>query len=122
MQIDFLKFKKVYFTFSGILILASIICLIVFGLNPGIDFTGGSILEIEYLETRPANQVIKEKLADMDLGTIYIQPSGEKEVIIRMKDIDEETHQAVFQKLSQDYEIAERRFESIGPVIPISVI
>ena len=38
-------------------------------------------------------------------------------MLIRMKDISEETHQTVLQKLSEDNEIEERRFESIGPVI-----
>lgn len=117
MSINFLKFKKIYFAFSGTLILASIICLIVFGLNPGIDFTGGSILEIEYQKERIPNQEIKEELAGLDLGAYYLQPSGEKGVIIRMKDIDEETHQEVVQRLSENNEVEERRFESIGPTI-----
>lgn len=117
MQIDFLKYRKIYFTFSGILIVGSLLCLFIFGLNLGIDFTGGSILEVHYQDERPSSQSIKEKLSDLDLGSIYIQSVEEKGALIRMKDISEETHQAVFQKLSEGNEIEERRFESIGPVI-----
>jgi len=88
--------------------------LIIFGLKPGIDFTGGSILEVEYKAERFSNQEIKNALADLELGEIYIQPTGERGVIIRMKDIDEATHQQVLEKLGQ---VEELRFESIGPVI-----
>jgi len=78
MQINFLRYKKIYFTFSGILILASLISLFIFGLNLGIDFTGGSILEIEYQKERPSSEIIRENLADMDLGTYYLQPTLRK--------------------------------------------
>lgn len=117
MQINFLKHKKIYFIFSGILVLGSLISIFTLGLNLGIDFTGGSILEIDYKVERPANQEIKDSLDELDLGEIYIQPTGEKGVILRMKNITEETHQKIIQKLSGEKEIEELRFESIGPVI-----
>jgi len=117
MNLDFLKYKKIYFIFSGILILASLACLIVFGLKPGIDFTGGSILEIEYIEERPSNQEIKETLSGLDLGEVLVQPTEERGVILKMKDISEDTHQQVLEKLNETNQAEERRFESIGPVI-----
>ena len=70
MFFHFIKYKKIYFIISGVLILASFCSLIIFGLEPGIDFTGGSILEIEYKDFRPQNQEIKEALAGFDLGQI----------------------------------------------------
>lgn len=117
MNISFLKYRKIYFIFSGILILASIICLFVFGLNPGIDFTGGSILEIEYKTERSSNQTINSSLSDFNLGEINLQPTGERGVILRMRNISEKTHQGIIQRLSEKDEIEELRFESIGPVI-----
>jgi len=117
MNFNFLKYKKIYFIFSGTLILASLVCLIIFGLKPGIDFTGGSILEIEYIEERPSNQQIKETLSRLDLGEVLVQPTEERGVILKMKDISEDTHQEVLEKLKENNELGERRFESIGPVI-----
>ncbi len=116
MIINFIKYHKIYFIFSGILILASIISLIIFGLKPGIDFTGGSILEIEFKDERPSNQEIKAKFSDFGLGEIFVQPTGQKGAIVRMKDIDEDTHQLILQKLNKE-EIQQLRFESIGPSI-----
>lgn len=117
MRFDFLKYRKIYFIFSGITIITSLVFLVIFGLKPGIDFTGGSILEIEYKDVRSSNQEIRTSLSGFDLGEVYAQPTGEKGVIIRMKDISEETHQEIIQKLSEDNELEELRFESIGPVI-----
>jgi len=114
---DFLKYRKIYYLFSGILVLGSIIALVVFGLNLGIDFTGGSILEIEYKQERPSIDVIKQELSEFDLGQVYIQPTGEKGVILRLKALDEESHQKVLNKLKEKHEIEEKYFESIGPVI-----
>jgi len=117
MAIDFLKFRKIYFVFSALLIVGSLACLVSFGLKPGIDFTGGSILELEYATERPVNQTIRESLQDFGLGEFYIQPTGERGVILRMKDISEETHQEIIQKLADAGEIQELSFESIGPMI-----
>jgi len=117
MIFNFLKYRKIYFIFSGVLVLGSLVCLIIFGLKPGIDFTGGSILEVEYIKERPSNKIIREKLADINLGEIYVQPTGERGVILRMKDISEDTHQEVVQKLNETGELEERRFEAIGPTI-----
>lgn len=114
MSFPFIKYRKIYYFFSGILVLGSIVSLVVFGLEPGIDFTGGSILEVEYFNGRPANQEIQQKLADLDLGSISLQPTGERGLILRVKDIDEETHQTILQRLGQ---VNELRFELIGPII-----
>ncbi len=112
----FLKYSKIYFILSGILVIASAVSLVIFGLNFGIDFTGGSILELEFWGERISNEEIKEVLSDFDLGQIQIQSSGEHGIILRMKDISEETHQEVSKRL-EEKGLGELRFEAIGPVI-----
>jgi len=99
-----------------VLVVASAISLIVFGLNFGIDFTGGSILELEFWGERISNEEIKEVLSDFDLGQVQVQSSGEHGIILRMKDISEETHQEVLKRL-EEKGLGELRFEAIGPVI-----
>lgn len=114
MSINFLKYSKIYFIISALLIFGSIFCLIVFKLNFGIEFTGGSLLEVEYSTDRPTNQAIQQALADLNLGNINIQPVGEKGVSLEMKSINEATHQQILQKLGN---VQENTFESIGPTI-----
>lgn len=117
MNINFLKYRKIYYIFSGILILASLFSLIFFGLNLGIDFTGGSILEVEFKEERLSNQEVQDILADLNFGSIYLQPTGEKGLILRTGEIDEETHQEIIRRLKENKEVKELRFEAIGPII-----
>jgi len=113
-KINFVKYRKVYYIFSGILILLSLISLVSFGLKPGIDLAGGSIVDLNFKDSRPSNEQIEEKLKDFNLGEIVIQPVGDKEVIIRTKDISEATHQEILKKFEG---VEERSFESIGPTI-----
>jgi len=117
--------RKIYFSVSIILVLASLVSLLLWGLNLGIDFSGGTLIEIEFLGERPDNQEIQEKLAGLELDQIVLQSTGQKGLILRLKDIDEETHQMILTKLKElDFQgesssqiITEKRFESVGPLI-----
>jgi len=127
--------RKIWFTFSSILVIGGILAFFFIGLNLGIDFTGGSLLEVEFLINRPTNQQIKEVLAPLTIGEIAVQPVGEKGVILRFKEINEEAHQQILSTLREklqpadaiktddagiNFEIKileEKRFDSIGPAI-----
>lgn len=112
----FLKYKKTYYAFSGLLIFATILSLFVFKLNFGIDFLGGTLWEVDF-ESMPETRLIEEKLKELNLGEVVVQPTGERGVILRFKEIDESTHQALLVKLGELSKFEEKRFESIGPVI-----
>lgn len=116
MEINFIKYRKFYYIFSGILITASIFSIIFYRFNLGIDFTGGSILEIEFKNNRPSQDEVKIKLNELNLGEIIYQPAGDKGLILRMRHIDEDVHQKIIEKFKKE-EVDEKRFESIGPVI-----
>ncbi|MFH0805313.1 MAG: protein translocase subunit SecF [Patescibacteria group bacterium] len=109
-----IKRRKIYFTISIILLLGSLFSLIVWGLKLGIDFTGGALMEISFTEERLSNQEIQDKLIDLNLGKINIQPIGNTNVLLRIKEIDEDTHQQILSNLGN---IKEERFESVGPLI-----
>ena len=111
---NFLRYSNIYLIFSGTLIALSVVSFVLFGLQMGIDFTGGSILEAEYREERPLVEDIQDSLSSLDLGSVVVQPAGEKGIIIRMPPISEDTHQAVLKSLGN---VEEKRFESIGPTI-----
>lgn len=114
-----IKYKKIFFLLSTILIAASLFAIGFFGLNFGIDFKGGALLEISYPDGRPDTAMIEEKLKAVSLGEALVQPAGEKNVIIRTKDLSEEERAAVLNALSLDKtaRFEEQRFNSIGPVI-----
>ena len=91
--------------------------LAVWGLKLGIDFTGGSLLEVEFVGVRPENSAILEKLNEAGIESAVVQPTGENGAILRFKDIGEETHQDILFSLSKLGEVQEKRFDSIGPTI-----
>lgn len=106
--------RKFFLIISGVLCSISLLALIFWGLKMGIEFTGGSMMELKYAGQTPSDQEIKDKLKDLNLGQIDIQPTTENSVILRLKTIDESVHQKMLEKLNQPEEI---RFESIGPTI-----
>ncbi len=117
-MIRYSKYRLIYFIFSGILIAASAAAIVAYGLKPGIDFTGGSILEVRYTQERPSNQEVRGKLSGVDLGSFDVQQAGEKGVILRMKYVNEDIHNEILQKLGKsEGKIEEVSFESIGPTI-----
>ncbi len=111
-----IKRRKIYFIISALLVLTSLISLLLWGLNLGIDFTGGTLMEIEFNGDQPTHQEVQEELADLELGQINLQSTGQQGLILRLKDIDEETHQKILENLGWE-KIEEKRFESVGPLI-----
>jgi len=116
MQIPFTKYSKVYYIFSGLLIVGAIASMIIFGLRFGIELTGGSMLELNF-DQRPENAAIQNKLEGLQLGEIIVQPTGEKGVILRLKNVTEIQHQEILKNLEDLSKVQELRFESIGPAI-----
>ncbi len=117
MTINIIPYRKIFYIISGILVIASIISLLIWGLKLGIDFTGGSFLEVEFQKERPANEQIKNALSDLNLGEINLQTVGGRGIILKFKHIDEPTHLSIIQRLSMLQNLDEKRFEAIGPMI-----
>ncbi len=92
--------RKIWLTISGVLTGISIILLIAFGLNLGIDFTGGSLLEVKFYGERPSFEEVQEAIGELDLGNSTIQPVANDGMILRFQDITEEKHQEVIKKLN----------------------
>ncbi len=112
--------RKIYYTISGVLVLASIIALFTWGLNLGIDFKGGSILEVKYenVDARPDQEALIKVLEPLELGA-SVRPTGDTGYIVRMKAISEPERIKVAEALSMEgkskYETV--RFDSIGPLL-----
>lgn len=115
------KYRKIWYAFSGLLVVASLFSIFYFGLKLSIDFTGGSLLEIEYNPpdggNRPDVSLIQQKISGLNLGNSFVQPAGGKGIIIRLKNINEDEHQILLKTLYSTGNFNEIHFDSIGPVI-----
>lgn len=78
-------------------------------------------MEVNFIAERPSNDQVREKLKDLNLGNLILQPTAERGLILRFKEVNEETHQKILSQLSEDKPatdvLEERRFDSIGPAI-----
>lgn len=111
--------RAIAYVGSATLLVLGLIALFNWGLRLGLDFTGGSLLEVAFATTRPAIEAVDTGLAKLELGTINIQPVGERGAILRFREVSEAKHQEILTVLRQvaSGDVAERRFESVGPII-----
>lgn len=121
-----IKYRVVWFVISGVLIASSIASLFVWGLKFGIDFTGGSIQEISWNEPRPDAPSISSVFRSQGVEDVIIQNSGDKETILRFKDVSEDQHAKLLSALETKFAakdatgakaLEEKSFSSIGPSI-----
>lgn len=114
-----IKYRKIFYLISGLLVLASLFAIFHFGLNFGIDFTGGSIVEVEYPGARPALNDVKTAVAKLNLGDISVQPTGEQGIVFRLKTISDEEKNALIKAVSLNAtsSVTEKRFSAIGPAL-----
>jgi len=98
--------------------------LFIWGFKYGIDFTGGSLLEVRYTGERSSVSQTETDLVEVKLSSLIIQPVGETDTLLRFQETSEETHQAILNKLTdaakktdKNSSIEELRFESVGPSI-----
>ena len=110
------KNKKIFISISSVLVLLSIVSILVFGLNFGIDFKGGSLVEASYPDGRPSIEVIQGALSS-DFANANIQTSGETGIILKSRDLTEGERVQLFKDLTigGTYKITEDSFTSIGP-------
>lgn len=112
--------KNLFFIFSSLLVVLSVFSMIAFRpWNYGIEFTGGSILEVGYPEGRPNIDLLRDKLALLKWNGTLVQETGVDGYIIRTKDLTEPERQELIGTVSDGgtTKIEERRFNSIGPTI-----
>jgi preprotein translocase subunit SecF len=122
-NIDFMGQRKFALVFSGVLLLVSLVSLGVRGLNFGIDFTGGTLIEVGYPESADLVQV-RTELADAGFPGAIVQYFGTPhDVLVRLaphKELsDAELSSSILRILrkSGGDEMQLRRVEFVGPQV-----
>ncbi|NPA53047.1 MAG: protein translocase subunit SecF [Aquificae bacterium] len=122
-NIDFLKLKKIGYISSTILVLLSILIIAIKGFNLGLDFTGGTAIQVKF-QQKVSVQEIREALKLVNLEDSMIQEIGktgdEYEIRVSLKkgsssEIVSKVKKALTEKFGNKYEI--RRIDYIGAVV-----
>ncbi|MCR4284173.1 MAG: protein translocase subunit SecF [Parcubacteria group bacterium] len=113
------KYRKIFYIASALVVVACIFIVFKQGLNLGIDFTGGALIEAEYSGDMPDIDLLRKSIDEAGFKSFRLQPTGEKGIVLRMATLTEAGHQNLLAilKVSDEYELTEKRFDSIGPVI-----
>ena len=113
-----IKNRKIFYTISILLVGFSILVLALWGLNFGIDFTGGTLWEIQFHNDRPSIDAVKTELLKEGIEIATVQPTGNDIYILRARPLEEVQHQIGLALLNDTFGgIEEMRFEAIGPSI-----
>ncbi|MDP3726338.1 MAG: protein translocase subunit SecF [bacterium] len=114
-----IKHKNLFFILSAVFVVFSLFSIFFWGLNLGIEFTGGAIVEIRYEEDRPPITDIQNVLNTGAFGTVLVQETKEDGFIIRTKDLTSEERVSLFDALSfgNTKKVFEERYSLVGPSI-----
>ncbi|MCC2112271.1 MAG: protein translocase subunit SecF [Hyphomicrobiales bacterium] len=119
-NIKFMWLRRYTFTLSAALAVGSILLFLALGLNLGIDFRGGTLIEVKTVDGPADIGAIRSRLGDLNLGDVEVQTFGAPdEVLIRVESQEsgEEAEQAVVDRVKQSFgdEVEYRRVEVVGP-------
>jgi len=119
---DFMAKRHIAMAFSLLLIIASISSLAIKGLNFGLDFTGGTLIEVAYPQSADLNKV-RNRLNEAGFGDAVVQNFGSsKDVLVRLAPRENTTSQSLGDKIlvalkEDDADVVMRRQEFVGPQV-----
>lgn len=130
MKLRIIQHRRWWYVISGILFVIGVAALFIWGLRWGLDFIGGSSLELEFLNAnRPDVEIVRQLVVDdFKLNDVTVQTSGDKSIIMRFETITDETRQQILTKIGEMIAdpnapdtavptVNQLHFESIGPAV-----
>jgi len=106
-----------FFWLTGLILAAAVGAIAFWGLPLGIDFTGGSLMQVSYSPERPALSYVSERVDTLSLGASSVRAFGDTGISIRTRALTPEEHTAVLAAISSDTPATELSFASVGPAL-----
>ena len=126
-MIKFNRFYNQFNVLSSLLIIASLILLIFKGLNFGIDFKGGTLIELRSSDTKINVSSLRDNLKQMDLGDVSVKKFGnDQDYLIKFenkdnrKNIIEEIRSSLDKSFGNNFDF--RRVENVGPKVSAELL
>lgn len=112
-----IRHRKFFFWLTGLILAAAIGAILIFGLPLGIDFTGGSLMQVDYPNGRPALADIQKQAATVPVGTVSIRSFDESTVSIRTRSMTPTEHEDMLSAISSLGATTELAYTSVGPAL-----
>lgn len=109
-----IKYRKIFYTLSIILLCVSIFSLTKFGLKLGVDFKGGTLIEAVWQGELPDGDSVNQIFSNLGIDNSTVRQTGENGYIIRTRELKEPERVAVLGAL-QGVEI--KRLDTVGPIL-----
>ena len=110
--------RNYLFGLSLILLIPGIVGFAIWGLRLGIDFTGGSLVRLNFASTPPSAQVVQDVATQAGLQSVIVQETGDHGLTVRTEAMSNEQRTKFLEQLqSKDVTTVQESFESIGPTI-----
>ncbi len=121
-MVNIIGHRKINLFVSGSLFVASIALLAIFGLKTGIDFNGGSLMQVQFIGKTPEISAVKDIVNPLNFGEITVQTAESNGLIFKTRFLNETEHQQLLAKLRESFEndevkVMETRFETIGAAV-----
>jgi preprotein translocase subunit SecF len=118
---DIIGKRNWYFLFSGLLIVFGVAALLIWGLRLGVDFTGGSLVEVR-LANDPQPHAVRDVLTQAGYPEASVvtstDTSGRTSYIIRTREMQTPEKNALLASLAEPFgAVTEDRFETVGPAV-----
>ncbi len=102
-MINIISKTKYAYGFSIVLTILCVASLSVWGLKLGIDFTGGTLMEVQFENNLPGNSEVEGNLKDLNLKSLSLQATGNNTILFRYVPEDDKTNQEVLKTLKEKY-------------------
>jgi preprotein translocase subunit SecF len=111
------RYQRQLLILPAVISALALIALGLWGLKPGIDLTGGSLLQVSYTSGRPPIAQVQEAVSKLAIGEVRVQPTGENGYILRERNLSNDEKNSLETALKTLGPIHEDQFDSVGPVI-----
>jgi preprotein translocase subunit SecF len=116
--VNIIKRRRIWYAISLIVIVPGVISLVLYGLKLGIDFKGGSMMEIE---GKISAAQVRQSAVTLGFHDLTVTPSGGDRSLIRYRDDSppsaQESHHQQFKARLAELDARELRFDTVGPSI-----
>ena len=126
-MIAFNKYYNHFNLLSSVLIIVSLLLLIFKGLNFGIDFKGGTLIELRATDAKINVSTLRDRFNQMDLGDVSVKKFGnDKDYLVKFENKDNKKNIIEYIKKNLDQSFGNnydfRRVENVGPKVSAELL